>query len=272
MLSQHLIMKVACCQLDIVWESKEANFAKVEAMIAAARLPARTLIVLPEMFATGFSFDLSVTAEPFGGATEQFLARLARSNSVYLVAGLIGCADAESANQAVLFGPDGTLKIRYSKIFPFTGAGEHTHHAAGSEVPVFDCNGFKTAMFVCYDLRFPELFRAAAVQGAELMIVIANWPEARIQHWITLLQARAIENQAYVIGVNRVGRDPRLSHPGRSMIIDPHGAILADAGEGESLVTADIDLGVVREWRRDFPALRDIRLEFLSEHSSNSLA
>jgi predicted amidohydrolase len=127
-------------------------------------------------------------------------------------------------------------------------------------------------MFVCYDLRFPEVFRMAALQGTELMIVIANWPEVRIQHWITLLQARAIENQAYVVGVNRAGRDPRLFHPGRSMIIDPHGTILVDAGEGESIATSDIDLEVVRDWRRSFPALRDIRAEFLSECGSNSLA
>ncbi|MDB6037840.1 MAG: hypothetical protein JWM99_1681 [Verrucomicrobiales bacterium] len=257
-------MKVACCQLDIVWEDKEANFSKVESMAAGANLPSGSLFVLPEMFATGFSFNLGLTAENPGGRTEIFLAELARKFSIYVAGGLVSFQDSKPSNQAVLFSPKGELIYRYSKIFPFSGAGEHMHHAAGSRIPGFKLEGFQAAMFICYDLRFPEIFRSSALNGVELMIVIANWPVVRIQHWITLLQARAIENQAYVVGVNRAGQDPALIYPGRSIIVDPHGNIMADARSEEGLMSADLDVNEVQNWRRNFPAIRDIRKEFLS--------
>ena len=104
---------------------------------------------------------------------------------------------------------------------------------------------------------FPELFRAAALRGANLFVVIALWPVKRQQHWLTLLQARAIENQAYVVGVNRVGSEPQYSYAGRSIVVDPHGVIIADAGEREQILEAALDTGVVISWRKDFPALRD---------------
>lgn len=265
MISQHPFMKVTCCQLDIVWEDKEANFSKIEAMIASANLPVGSLFVLPEMFATGFSFNLGLTAENPGGSTESFMAGLARKFSIYVIGGLVSFRDSQPSNQSVLFSPKGELIDRYSKIFPFSGADEHIHHAAGTRISGFELEGFHAAMFICYDLRFPEIFRSAALEGVELMIVIANWPVVRIQHWITLLQARAIENQAYVVGVNRAGQDPALVYPGRSVIVDPHGNIIADGGSGEKLLSADLDLKEVRNWRSTFPAVRDIRREFLSQ-------
>jgi omega-amidase len=264
-ISQHRVMKVVCCQLDIVWEDKEANFSKVESMAARANLPAGSLFVLPEMFATGFSFNLGLTAENPGGRTESFMAGLARKFSIYVAGGLVSFRDSQPSNQAVLFSPKGELIDRYSKIFLFSGADEHIHHAAGSRIPGFELEGFHAAMFICYDLRFPEIFRSSALKGVELMIVIANWPVVRIQHWITLLQARAIENQACVVGVNRAGQDPALVYPGRSVIVDPHGNIMTDGGSGEGLISADLDFKEVRDWRRIFPALRDIRKEFLSQ-------
>ena len=121
----------------------------------------------------------------------------------------------------------------------------------------FEWRGFVVAPFVCYDLRFPEIFRAAAHRGASLFVVIALWPVKRQQHWLTLLQARAIENQAYVVGVNRVGAEPEFLYPGRSVVVDPHGVIIADAGEREHILAAALDVNVVAAWRRDFPALRD---------------
>jgi predicted amidohydrolase len=142
---------------------------------------------------------------------------------------------------------------------PFTLGGESQHYAAGSGVVTFIWQNFVVSPLVCYDLRFPELFRAATQRGAQLMTVIANWPVARIQHWVTLLQARAIENQAYVAGVNRCGDDPKLKYSGRSLIVSPHGDILADAGDGEKVIGAELDLPGLIKWRADFPALKDIR-------------
>ena len=108
-------------------------------------------------------------------------------------------------------------------------------------------------------MRFPELFRAALKLGAEVFVVIANWPAARAEHWVTLSKARAIENLAYVVAVNRCGSDRKYAYPGRSLIVDPQGKVLAEAGDGVEALTADIDPAIVRNWRRDFPAIRDAR-------------
>src|SRR5439155_1088670 len=120
---------------------------------------------------------------------------------------------------------------------------------------------FRVAPFVCYDLRFPEIFRAAMQRGANLMVIIANWPSPRVEHWITLLRARAIENQTYVMGVNRCGNDPYLPYPGRSLIVDPRGNILSDAGDSQIVITADIELATVTEYRRELPFLNDMKTD-----------
>ncbi|HKG80277.1 MAG TPA: nitrilase-related carbon-nitrogen hydrolase, partial [Pyrinomonadaceae bacterium] len=122
---------------------------------------------------------------------------------------------------------------------------------------------FTVSPFICYDLRFPEIFRAAVFQGAQLFVVIANWPASRVRHWITLLKARAIENQAYVMGVNRCGNDPKLSYSGHSMIIDPRGEVLADASEVEGVISAEIDAEALAQYRREFPFLNDIHHEYV---------
>jgi len=127
-------------------------------------------------------------------------------------------------------------------------------------VRTFNLGAAVVAPFVCYDLRFPEVFRVASAAGANLMVVIANWPSKRIQHWVTLLQARAIENLSYVIGVNRTGNDPTLEYSGRSVIVDYMGEILADAGSDECVISADLDFEELNRWREGFPALRDRKL------------
>jgi predicted amidohydrolase len=188
---------------------------------------------------------------------DNFLAGLAREFDCCVIGGVISVGDDGLArNEAVAFGPNGLL-TRFAKIHPFRR--EQEVHAPGSEIVTFPWAGFEIAPLVCYDLRFPESFRAAARCGASLMVVIANWPIVRIEHWITLLRARAIENQAYVIGVNRSGRDPEFVYPGRSLVVDPHGGVLVDAGDGEKVVMAELNPVVVSKWREDFPALRDAR-------------
>ncbi|HTD67532.1 MAG TPA: nitrilase-related carbon-nitrogen hydrolase, partial [Candidatus Limnocylindria bacterium] len=132
-------------------------------------------------------------------------------------------------------------------------------YEAGEAAQVFACDEISVAPFICYDLRFPEVARAVASQGPHLMTFIANWPNTRLHHWPRLLQARAIENQCYVAGVNRIGDDPRFKHSGRTMIIDPHGEILADAGSTETVIQAKIDPVWLAEYRKSFPALDDIR-------------
>jgi predicted amidohydrolase len=255
------MIQIGSCLLDIVWEDRRANQARVRDVLAVAQPAPGALVVLPEMFASGFSLDVAKIADaPERGETQAFLAELAREHQVCLIAGLVTrAADGRGQNEAIVVDPRGQEIARYHKIHPFSYGGETKSYSAGRRIVTFDIGGFTVAPFVCYDLRFPEIFRHAVRQGASVFVVIANWPTKRVQHWTTLLQARAIENQAYVVGVNRAGRDPNVEYPGRSLIIDPRGEILADAGEREGAIAATLDLDSLQSYRREFPALADAR-------------
>jgi len=253
-------MKIYCVQLDIAWEDKRANFARVERLLSAAAPEPGSLVLLPEMFATGFSMGVGRIREGAERETEAFLGAMAKKLRVFLLGGVvIAETDGKGRNQAVAFSPDGGEIARYSKLQPFTPGGEAEHYAAGKEVVVFPWQGFVVSPFVCYDLRFPEHFRQAVRSGAQLITVIANWPIQRIQHWVTLLQARAIEDQAYVAGVNRCGADPKLAYNGRSLIVSPRGDILADAGNGECVISAELGLEELLAYRKELPFLADMR-------------
>jgi len=142
---------------------------------------------------------------------------------------------------------------------PFTLGGESEHYVAGEHPMTFRWGEWSVATFICYDLRFPELFReSAASHKPELFVVIANWPEKRIAHWVRLLQARAIENQAYIVGVNRIGQDPYYRYTGRSLIIDFNGEIVRDAGEQEGAIQAQLDLETLSKYRQGLPFLQDM--------------
>ncbi len=171
--------------------------------------------------------------------------------------------DGLGKNQSLTFDPEGKEIARYTKIHPFTLGAEAVHYSAGEKPVVFSCGEFQVAPFICYDLRFPEIFRNAVQRGAQLYTVIASWPQTRIEHWIALLRARAIENQAYVVGVNRCGVDPKLTYNGRSLIIAPGGEILAEAGNGECLISADLNLSSLLEYRSALPFLADIHSEYV---------
>ena len=258
-------MKLFCCQLDIVWENKRANHDQVRAFLAADKPTPGSLVVLPEMFATGFSMDIPAITD---GATHEsagFLSALAREFGIFLLAGVVNSApDGRGRNQAIAFAPDGKEIARYTKMQPFTLGGETQRYAAGSRPVTFAWQDCLVAPFICYDLRFPEVFRPAALLGPQLIVVIANWPDTRLHHWVRLLQARAIENQAYVAGVNRCGRDPTYAYSGgRTLIADPHGEIIADAGGREGLISAELDLARLAEYRAAFPALKDIRTDLV---------
>jgi predicted amidohydrolase len=256
-------MKILGLQIDIAWENKTANFDKVLRFLDQSSLEKGDLVVLPEMFATGFSMNAAAIAEPYGGETEQFLAQLAKHYGIFLVAGApMQGRHGRPRNKALIFGPDGGLLAFYAKMRPFTPGGEHEHYAAGDSPVAFPWLESKCSPFICYDLRFPELFRlATASHGSEIFIVIANWPEKRALHWVRLLQARAIENQAYVAGVNRVGSDPYYTYIGRSVIVDYNGEIMADGGEKEGCIQARPDLSQLRKYREGLPFLRDLKLQ-----------
>ena len=259
-------LHVVACQLDIAWEDKAENHRRAAALLEQANPPRGSLVVLPEMFATGFSMNVDATAEGDERASERFLAETARRLGACALGGVVTRErpDARAANQALAFGPDGGELCRYGKIHPFSFAGEDRRFARGREVVTFLWSGFTIAPFVCYDLRFPEVFRVAALRGATVLVVIANWPAPREAHWLALLTARAIENQAYVVGVNRSGRDPHAAYSGRSRIVDPRGRVLAEAGEAAGTIAADLDLEALQAYRRDFPVLADVDPRFVT--------
>lgn len=256
-------MKSICVQLDIVWENKQANFDRVRALLEEAKVEPGSLIVLPEMFATGFSMDVQNICEDESAETETFLAAVAKQYRSYILGGLVRQApDGLGRNEAVVFDPSGHEHARYCKLHPFSYAGETNHYASGECLVTFEWHDFTVAPFICYDLRFPEVFRHAAERKADLFTVIACWPQPREVHWVVLLKARAIENQAYVVAVNRCGKDPTLAYSGRSMIVDPRGNVMADAGTSEGTICAELDHQLLENYRSDFPALADIRPEY----------
>jgi predicted amidohydrolase len=249
-------------QLDITWENTEANFKNVRKLLERTPPEKGALVALPEMFATGFSMNAAKIAQEIEGPAAAFLSDIAKTFSVTAIGGVaLSCDGSKPRNEALVFDSSGQRIARYCKLHPFTLGGERDCYSPGEDVVTFPWNGFTVAPFVCYDLRFPEIFRRAVKRGATLMVVIANWPEARITHWLTLLQARAIENQCYVIGVNRCGMDPTLRYPGRSVVVDPTGVIVADAGNQERLFSTNLDPKLVETIRTKLPFLPDMRAD-----------
>jgi predicted amidohydrolase len=270
---------VAGLQCDLAWEDPAENRARLGPRIAAAARAGARLVVLPEMWPTGFSMAAERIAEDEGGSSERFLAETARATGA-AVAGSIaqrravaagragytegGTADdtdgARPRNVFVLALPDGTVH-RYAKIHPFTFGGEARHYDAGDDAITVSFEGVRITPLVCYDLRFPEMFAALAGR-TDLFLVVANWPVARVLHWTALLQARAIETQAYVLGVNRVGAGGGLDYPGGSRLVSPTGTILdgeSSADGAERVIAGDVDPDEVAAVRAKFPFLADRR-------------
>jgi predicted amidohydrolase len=254
-------MEVLGLQFDIAWENKSANFQSVRRLAAAAAPVKNSLVVLPEMFATGFSMNVDAVAETPGGETEKFLSDTAREFGICLIGGAaMRGRDGRARNKALVFSPAGELLAFYAKMQPFVPGGEAEHYVAGERPVTVRWDNAVVSPFVCYDLRFPEIFREAAVaHRPELFVVIASWPEKRIAHWSALLKARAIENQAYVIGVNRIGKDPYYTYSGQSQIVDPQGEVLASAGAREACIRARLDLDNLRKYREGLPFLNDMK-------------
>ena len=250
-------MKVAAVQHDIVWEDPKANFARIEPMITVAAAAGARLVLLTEMYATGFSMATERITEDPDGPSASFVIDQAARHDVWVGGSVPVRMDGNErpCNQFVLAGPDGTVD-RYAKIHPFSFAGEHEHYAAGEKVITVDIDGVRVTPFVCYDLRFGDGFWNAA-DSTDLYVIVANWPAARREHWKTLLRARAIENQAYVVGVNRVGVGDGIEYAGDSRIVDPLGNVLAAASVTENVLIADIDTAMVADVRARFPFLQD---------------
>ena len=252
-------MRIAAIQHDISWEDGVATRRHLEPLVAGATGSGAGLVVLTEMFATGFSLEAERIAEPEGGPTSTWMLEQAATHGVWIYGSV---AERRSPaerprNVGVLAGPDGTAH-RYAKLHPFTYANEHEAYDPGPETVTVDVEGLRISLFICYDLRFADDWWMLA-PTTDVYLCCANWPEARRGHWQALLQARAIENQAYVVGANRVGEGGGLTYSGDSRIFDPLGEMLAGAARTETVLLADVDAGEVAKVRDRFRFLPDRR-------------
>lgn len=253
-------LTVSLIQANLHWEDIPANLAMFDQKIDSIR--ERTeVIVLPEMFSTGFSMQSSKLAETMDGSAVQWMKKKAKEKNVIITGSLIIEENGEYYNRMIWMLPNGTYGI-YNKRHLFAFADEHNHYKAGDKRLIAQVKGWKICLTVCYDLRFPVWARNTLQDNGapayDVLVNVANWPERRSTPWRALLQARAIENQSYVIGVNRVGNDGNnIYHSGDSSLIDPIGEIIYHKAHDEDVFTYTLSRTHLQELRAKFPFMRD---------------
>ena len=255
-------MKVTLIQSDIVWENHLANLDYLDREFDKQELELyeSDIIVLPEMFSTGFSMNTSLALGK-GSVVEKWLLALAVKYQVLVVAGVMEFLDFEYINRALVVFPDGVIS-RYSKRHLFGLASENEHFKAGERKLVVSWKGFKINLAICYDLRFPAWLQNNSKDPYDVLVVIANWPSKRISAWSKLLEARAIENQVFVVGVNRMGFDGNgYDYPGCSTVVDPYGDIILKMNNSQFCASTVLDIFVIKDIREKLPFYRD--LDFL---------
>lgn len=249
-------MRVALVQHDIAFEQPEKTRARLDELLDG--LAGVDLVVLAEMHATGFTMNPERFAEDETGPTFGWLRATAERTGATVAASLPWRhPDGTFTNRMLLVAPDGATTA-YDKLHPFGYGKESEHYRAGEALASTTVAGVRVTPFVCYDLRFANAFWQTG-PDTDVFVVVANWPAARREHWKALLRARAIENQCFVVAVNRVGRDPGLDYAGDSTVIDPLGEVVADLGEHEQVRFVDLDISAVQQTRDQFPFLADRR-------------
>ena len=246
-------LRVTLVQQSLAWHDPASNRAHLDALLAP--LAKHTdLIVLPEMFTTGFSMEVEKLAEPVNGPTSQWLAGKAQELNAAITGSLI-TRDGEHCYNRLLWAAPGAGMRHYDKRHLFRMANEHQVFAPGSEPLSVEWRGFRVCPLVCYDLRFPVFSRRRAQLEYDLLLYVANWPGVRRKAWQALLKARAIENLAYVVGVNRIGRDGNdITYSGDSVVHDFLGDPLAELGGESAVTTVEIDAEPLKAFRERFPA------------------
>nr|WP_238942008.1 carbon-nitrogen family hydrolase [Bacillus sp. REN10] len=257
-------MKIACLQIDIAFGDPNTNYQKVAQWLQQAAEQKCQLAILPELWTTGYDLTrLDEIADQEAKQAIAFLSEQAKKHRLYLIAGSVANQTENGVeNTLLVINKQGELVKKYSKLHLFRLMEEEKFLQAGRGDGLFSLEEETMAAFICYDIRFPEWLRKHVLAGAKVLFIPAEWPLARVDHWRTLLMARAIENQAYVIGCNRSGADPKNEFAGHSIIIDPWGEIIAEAGEAEQLLIGEIDLAKVEEIRQRIPIFEDRRPSF----------
>jgi predicted amidohydrolase len=259
-----MALKVSCIQFDITFGDPEKNFQRIEEKMLEALEEKPDILVLPELWSTGYDLArLQDIGDENGEKTKQFFSSFAKKHQVAIVAGSVAKkTDTGITNTMYVFNQEGQLVSEYSKLHLFKLMDEHLYLQAGETQNLFALYDTSCAGFICYDIRFPEWMRVHTSQGAEVLFVSAEWPLPRIAHWRSLLISRAIENQCYVVACNCTGSNPDNIFGGHSLIIDPWGEIVAEASEGEEIITGSIDSEKVRKVRAQIPIFADRRTDF----------
>jgi predicted amidohydrolase len=251
-------MIVAGLQMDLRWEAPEDNLERAEVFLTRAAAAGARLVLLPETFATGFTLE-STRAAQAAARIREHLSSAAQRHGLWIAAGFAEPGPERPFNAAAIFDPEGHEALHTRKLHLFSFAGEDERYAAGDRLHRLTVDGLRIAVHICYDLRFPEPFRLQAAD-VDLFLVPANWPAVRDHAWTTLLAARAMDTQAFVLGVNRVGRDGRgHDHCGSSGLYDPQGRCVARLAHQEGVLLGEVDADTVQRARERFGALRDRR-------------
>ncbi|MED5017795.1 carbon-nitrogen family hydrolase [Paenibacillus chibensis] len=266
---QETKLAVALIQADIEIGSPQENKKHLESLMESAvqANPKPDLLVLPEMWNTGYALEqIHDIADPEGEASREWLSSFAAKHEVMVVGGSVAVKTGDEIyNMMYAFDRTGLQVGEYAKLHLFRLMDEEKHLTAGTRLVQFDLEGVQAGASICYDIRFPELARSLALGGAKMLIVPAEWPHPRLHHWRTLLMARAIENQMYVIACNRVGSSRGTDFFGHSMIIDPWGEIVAEGSESEEILTGLIEPELVDEVRGRIPVFADRRPELYTD-------
>ncbi|MEC1262389.1 carbon-nitrogen family hydrolase [Bacillus swezeyi] len=251
---------ISCLQFNISYGNPSENFKKAERLIEAESSHA-DILVLPELWTTGYDLkNLDTIGDEDGKQTKTWLQKTAKANNVHIVCGSVAVKKKNGVyNTMYIADKNGNLIKEYSKAHLFQLMDEHLYLSSGSADGSFEIEGARAAGFICYDIRFPEWIRKHTSKGAGIIFVSAEWPRPRLDHWRSLLIARAIENQCFVAACNCSGKDPANEFAGHSMVIDPLGHVLAEAGHEETVVKAEIDLNDIDQARGQIPVFEDIR-------------
>lgn len=260
-------LRLSLVQMDCLLGEPARNFARADSFVAEAASRGSQLVLLPELWSTAYDLERArehaspLVQDESGGGWFGRLALMARTHGVWLGGSILEERGGREYNCFTLYTPEGRLAAVYRKVHLFRLMQEEHYLAPGEEVVSADLPWGRAGMAICYDLRFPELFRLYALAGARLMLLPAEWPNPRREHWRTLLRARAIENQCYVAACNRVGETRGSVFFGTSSVIDPWGETLAEGGDGEEILTVSIDLDRTDEVRRRIPVFSDRRTD-----------
>lgn len=252
-------MITGIAQIDVIWEDVPQNMKKIESFVKEASQNNVELILFPEMALTGFTMNIKklVLSED---EIIKWIRHMAIDNNISIGVGFAVKVDEKGKNKYVIVSEAGNILALYTKIHPFSYSGENERYYKGNEICNCKIREFQITPFICYDLRFPEIFQLAS-KKSQVIIVAASWPKSREEHWVTLLKARAIENQCYIIGINRIGFGDGLEYSGKSIFVSPDGKILNEMNSREMLIIEDLKVQAIKEVKDRFDIKKDRREE-----------